>query len=106
MSEELEARMAALESEVGRLRQAEYVFVSYGKSGRTWLRVLLTRFYEVRAGRSASRLAGPRRLRLPGSGMPRLFFTHDPTTAVAGLGRDPKGRWAPTELLAAPVCLR
>ena len=60
------------------LRAADVAVVSFGKSGRTWLRTLLWHFYQQRLDLSEASFAGF------GSGgfkkgkaMPRLFFTHD-----------------------------
>jgi hypothetical protein len=44
----------------GKLQRADFVVVSSGKSGRTWLRVLISRFFQARLG-------------LPDG----IFFTHD-----------------------------
>ncbi|HEX5078276.1 MAG TPA: hypothetical protein VFV80_03940, partial [Geminicoccaceae bacterium] len=30
-----------------KLQRADYVLMSWGKSGRTWLRVMLSRFYQL-----------------------------------------------------------
>ena len=44
--------------EFSRLRRADAVIVSYGKSGRTWLRVMLSGFYQRLYGLSARTLLG------------------------------------------------
>ena len=60
----------------GRLQRADSVIVSFPNSGRTWLRVLLARYYRARDGLEGVDLgeldgiAGRRRV-------PRFFFTHD-----------------------------
>ena len=41
-----------------RLRDADIVIVSFGKSGRTWLRVMLSRLYQVKHGLSQRYLLG------------------------------------------------
>ena len=41
-----------------KLQRADFVIVSYGKSGRTWLRVMLSRFFQVRYGLSDKQLIG------------------------------------------------
>lgn len=60
-----------------KLRKAELVIVSFGKSGRTWLRVMLSRFYQVRHGFSERSLIGFDNLHLRNKAVPRIFFTHD-----------------------------
>ena len=51
MSPERKHRVERLmrgKEELRRLRIADAVIVSYGKSGRTWLRVLISRFFQLR----------------------------------------------------------
>ena len=47
-------------SEAEALRGADAAVVSYGKSGRTWLRLMLTRFYQVLANGRADYVQGTR----------------------------------------------
>lgn len=63
--------------EFRKLRQADAVIVSFGKSGRTWLRVLLSRFYQLRHGLSERHLIGFDNLHRRNKAIPKLFFTHD-----------------------------
>lgn len=63
--------------EYRKLRLADAVIVSFGKSGRTWLRVMLSRFYQVRHGLSERHLMGFDNLHRKNHEIPRLFFTHD-----------------------------
>jgi len=63
--------------QVQKLRSADGVIVSFGKSGRTWLRVMLSRFYQVRHGLSERHLIGFDNLHRRNRDIPRLFFTHD-----------------------------
>jgi hypothetical protein len=60
-----------------RLQQADCVIVSFGKSGRTWLRVMLSRFYQVKHGLSERHLIGFDNLHLRDNAIPKIFFTHD-----------------------------
>ena len=60
-----------------KLRRADIVIVSFGKSGRTWLRVMLSRFYQVRYGLSDKHLIGFDNLHYRNRAIPKLFFTHD-----------------------------
>ena len=57
------------------LRRADAVVVSFGKSGRTWLRTLLSRYYQLRGGLSPRTLIGMHNLAR--GRVPRIFFTHD-----------------------------
>jgi hypothetical protein len=63
--------------EFRKLEVADCVIVSFGKSGRTWLRVLLSRFYQVRHGLSERHLIGFDNLHARNAEIPRIFFTHD-----------------------------
>jgi hypothetical protein len=60
-----------------KLQRADCVIVSFGKSGRTWLRVMLSRFYQIRHGLSERHLIGFDNLHLRNRAIPKIFFTHD-----------------------------
>ena len=72
----LERRMRGKE-EFRKLQLADCVIVSFGKSGRTWLRVLLSRFYQVKHRLSENKLIGFDNLHRGNTAIPRIFFTHD-----------------------------
>lgn len=72
----IERRLRGKE-EYRKLRLADAVIVSFGKSGRTWLRVMLSRFYQVRHGLSERHLIGFDNLHRKNPKIPKLFFTHD-----------------------------
>ncbi len=72
----LERRMRGKE-EFRKLRLADCVVVSFGKSGRTWLRVLISRFYQIRYGLRPSVMIGFDNLHRRNAAIPRIFFTHD-----------------------------
>jgi hypothetical protein len=63
--------------EFRKLGLADVVIVSFGKSGRTWLRVLLSRFFQLRFGLRPSAFIGFDNLHRKNDGIPRVFFTHD-----------------------------
>jgi len=63
--------------EARKLRLADAVIVSFGKSGRTWLRVMLSRFFQVRYGLAERHLIGFDNLHKKNPAIPKLFFTHD-----------------------------
>jgi hypothetical protein len=73
-----------------KLRRADCVIVSFGKSGRTWLRVMLSRFYQVRHGLSERHLIGFDNLHLRNAAIPKIFFTHDNYTKDYTGNRDSK----------------
>jgi hypothetical protein len=60
-----------------KLARADCVVVSFGKSGRTWLRVMLSRFYQVRYGLARRHLLSFDNLHNKNSEIPKIFFTHD-----------------------------
>jgi len=72
----LERRLRG-EEEFRKLQEADAVFVSYGKAGRTWLRVLISRVYQVRHGLAKRHLIGFDNLHWRVPAIPRLLFTHD-----------------------------
>jgi hypothetical protein len=63
--------------EFRKLRQADYVIVSFPQSGRTRLRTMLTRFYQARYGIDEMRLLGLKNLNKLDPRIPKVFFTHD-----------------------------
>jgi len=60
-----------------KLQRADVVVVSHGKSGRTWLRVMLSGFYRSVYGLRGEPLLGFDNLHRADSRIPRIFFTHD-----------------------------
>ena len=72
----LERRLRGQE-EFRKLKLADVVIVSFGKSGRTWVRVLLSRFFQLRFGLKPSAFIGFDNLHRQNDGIPRVFFTHD-----------------------------
>lgn len=63
--------------EFRKLELADGVVVSFGKSGRTWLRVLISRFYQIKHGIAERHLIGFDNLHRMNPAVPKLFFTHD-----------------------------
>jgi len=63
--------------EFNKLQQADCAIVSYGKSGRTWLRVMLSRFYQLKHGLPENSLIGFDNLHAKNPEIPLIFFTHD-----------------------------
>ena len=60
-----------------KLDAADLVFVSFGKSGRTWVRVLLSRYFALRFGLESHQLMGFDNFHQSDSRIPRILFTHD-----------------------------
>jgi hypothetical protein len=60
-----------------KLQLADVVFVSFGKSGRTWLRVMLSRLYQQMYGLPKRALIGFDNFHKMNNAIPRMFFTHD-----------------------------
>ena len=63
--------------EFKKLQRADWVLLSWGKSGRTWLRVMLSRAYQLKAGLDARELLDFDNLRKLDSRLPAVFFTHN-----------------------------
>ena len=60
-----------------RLRRADAVVVSFGKSGRTWLRVMLSRTYARRYGLGDDKFLRFDEFRRKTGKVPAILFTHD-----------------------------
>lgn len=69
---------------------AKYVVVSFPKSGRTWLRAMLTFYYAERYGLVDPPLLEYANLHYLDRRIPKIYFTHDeePNRTPAELGRD------------------
>jgi hypothetical protein len=59
------------------LTRADCVVVSHGKSGRTWLRVMLSRFYQLKHELPQLQLLEFDNLHRKSPQIPTIFFTHD-----------------------------
>jgi hypothetical protein len=70
-----------------KLRRADTVFVSYAKSGRTWLRVTLSRFYQQRHSLHERSFLEFDNLKRRHPQIPSIFFTH------GNYLRDYTGHW-------------
>ena len=62
--------------EMRRIEAADMVCVSFGKSGRTWLRVMLSRFLQVRLGLPPSAMLEFDNLHKRDGRAPRVYFSH------------------------------
>ncbi len=60
-----------------KLQRADCVIVSFGKSGRTWLRVMMSRFFQTKYGLAERHLVGFDNLHRLNPAIPKMFFTHD-----------------------------
>ena len=63
--------------EFARLQRCDWVLMSWGKSGRTWLRVMLSRAYTLKGGFDASELLDFDNLKKRNASLPAVFFTHN-----------------------------
>ena len=59
-----------------KLQLADHVLMSWGKSGRTWLRVMLSRFYQIAYGVPEGRMLEFDNLKRLNPAIPSVFFTH------------------------------
>jgi hypothetical protein len=60
-----------------RLARADVAVVSFGKSGRTWLRVMMSRYYQLVFGIPERILLGFDNFHRRDAAIPKIFFTHD-----------------------------
>lgn len=72
----VERRMRGWE-EAAKLSKADGVIVSFGKSGRTWFRVLISRYFAHKYGLAAGSLMEFDEFHRANPKIPALFFTHD-----------------------------
>ncbi len=63
--------------ETARLGEADVAIVSFGKSGRTWLRVMISRYYQLVYGIPERILLGFSNYHRREPSIPKIFFTHD-----------------------------
>lgn len=63
--------------ETRRLGRADVAIVSFGKSGRTWLRVMISRYYQLVHGIPERALLGFDNYHRRNPSIPKIFFTHD-----------------------------
>lgn len=59
------------------IKTSDYIVVSFPKSGRTWVRAMLTRLYHTRFGTPDNLLIRLDNLHKLDSRIPVIFFTHD-----------------------------
>ncbi len=55
----------------------DYVFASYGKSGRTWMRVMISRYYQQAYNLPDRILMGFDNFHKINKAVPKIFYTHD-----------------------------
>ena len=60
-----------------KLAVADVVVISFGKSGRTWLRVMMSRFYHLTFGLQNEEMLGFDNLHRREPRVPQILFTHD-----------------------------
>lgn len=60
-----------------RLARADVAVVSFGKSGRTWLRVMISRYYQLMFSIPERILLGFENYHRRNPDIPKIFFTHD-----------------------------
>jgi hypothetical protein len=59
-----------------KLQLADYVLMSWGKSGRTWLRVMMSRYYQQKYAIPEQHMLGFDNYHRCNAAVPRIFFTH------------------------------
>jgi len=60
-----------------KFRRCNYVFASYGKSGRTWVRVMISRYYQLAYRLPDRIIMGFDNFHKLDGRVPKIFFTHD-----------------------------
>jgi len=72
----LERRLRGKE-EYRKLQETDWVLMSWGKSGRTWFRVMLSRFYQLHFGLSTDHMLEFDNYHRIDSRAPKVLFTHN-----------------------------
>jgi hypothetical protein len=80
--------------ELKKLRRAELVFVTCPKSGRTWVRIMLSRILQQRHGLPATAVVGSTAFHRANPSLPVVFFTHDTNLGHYTGNRDSKSDYA------------
>ena len=63
--------------EFSKLERSDWVLMSWGKSGRTWLRVMLSRAYQLKGDLDANDLLDFDNFKRRDAQLPAVFFTHN-----------------------------
>ena len=63
--------------QMDKLNRADVVIVSFGKSGRTWLRVMISHLFRVMYGLPENAIIGFDNFHNLNRAIPKIFFTHD-----------------------------
>ena len=63
--------------EFWKYNNCQYIFASYGKSGRTWVRVMISRYYQLVYKLPDNILMGFDNFTRLNKDIPKIFFTHD-----------------------------
>jgi len=63
--------------EYRKYRLCDYIFASYGKSGRTWVRVMISRYYQQAYELPERILMGFDNFNKINPAVPKIFYTHD-----------------------------
>lgn len=74
---------------IGRLQNADVVLVSHTKSGRTWLRVMISYLFHLRYGTPATHLIGYDNLHELNAAIPRIYFTRDTCVPTFSRNQEP-----------------
>ena len=72
----IERRLRGKE-EYRKLQAADWVLMSWAKSGRTWFRVMLSRFYQVKYGLPMNRMLEFDNLHRMNPAVPKVLFSHN-----------------------------
>ena len=98
--------------EYRKLQLADWVLMSWGKSGRTWLRVMLSRFYQVKHGLGESELIGFDNLKRLNSAIPSSILggvIFSPCRAAIYPPHPwpiPTSNWSTCSVMACPILLK
>jgi hypothetical protein len=81
------------------VKAADFIIVSPPKCGRTWLRMMLSRFFQLRYGLPQAELLGYDNYHKMNSAIPRIRFTHDLYISAYTGNRDSKRDFYPKQVI-------
>lgn len=81
------------------VKEADFVIVSPPKCGRTWMRMMLSRFFQMRYGLPEDELLGYDNYHQLNAAIPRIRFTHDRYISAYTGNRDSKRDFYPKKVI-------
>ena len=78
-------RSLKVQEEFSKIARSDAIVVSYEKSGRTWLRVMLSRYYQLRYDLGEKHLLNYDKMHTLHESIPTILFTHNAGRLMLGV---------------------